>query len=51
MTIKVENIVAKGEIARFEQFLFCHYVFKKTSAAEASESVYMRERFNKRLFN
>ena len=25
-------------------FFFCHYVFKKTSAAEASESVYMRER-------
>ena len=23
---------------------FCHYVFKKPSAAEASESVYMRER-------
>ena len=36
---KVENIVAKGEIARF-----VHYVFKKSSAAEASESVYMRER-------
>ena len=28
--------MAKGEIA--------HYVFKKPSAAEASESVYMRER-------
>ena len=25
-------------------FFFCHYVFKKLSAAEASESVYMRER-------
>ena len=36
--LKVENIVAKGEIAR------CHYVFKKLSAAEASESIYMRER-------
>ena len=41
---QVENIVAKGEIARFVQFLFCHYVFKKPSAAEASESVCMRER-------
>ena len=46
----MENIVAKGEIARFEQFLvlsnffFCHYVFKKVSAAETSESVYMREK-------
>ena len=27
-------------------FFFCHYVFKKPSAAEASESVYMRERVN-----
>ena len=36
------NIVAKGEIACFKQFFFCHYVFKKPSAAEASESVYMR---------
>ena len=25
-------------------FLFCHYVFKKPSAAEASESVFMKER-------
>ena len=41
---KVENIVAKGEIACFVQFFSCHYVFKKLSAAEASESVYMKER-------
>ena len=27
-------------------FFLCHYVFKKPSAAEASESVYMRERVN-----
>ena len=39
--------MANGEIARFVQFLFfCHYVFKKPSAAEASENVYMRERVN-----
>ena len=25
-------------------FFFCHYVFKNPSAADASESVYMRER-------
>ena len=36
--------MSKGEIAR--NFFFCHYVFKKPSAAEASESVYMRERVN-----
>ena len=45
LRLKVENIVAKGEIARIEQFLLFHYVFKKLSAAEASGSVYMRERF------
>ena len=36
LCLKVENIVTKGEIACF--------VFKKLSAAEASERVYMRER-------
>ena len=44
----MENILAKGEIARFQQetsnYSFCHYVFKKLSAAEASESVCMGER-------
>ena len=28
------------------KFFFCHYVFKKPPDAEASESVYMRERVN-----
>ena len=42
--VKVEKIVAKGEIARYlSNFFFCHYVFKKPSAAEVSEKVYMRE--------
>ena len=37
--------MTKGEIAIFlSNFYFCHYVFKKPSVAEASESVYMRER-------
>ena len=42
---RVENIMAKGEIAHYEQFLLLpqHY-FQKLSAAEASESVCMRER-------
>ena len=40
----VENILAKGEIARFEQFLFLSQCFRKLSAAEVSESVYMWER-------
>ena len=43
MTKSGKNIVAKGEIALCN-FFFCHYVFKKPSAAEASECVYMRER-------
>ena len=30
-------------------FFFCHYVFKKPSAAEASESVYMRDRVNNNI--
>ena len=41
------NIVEKGEIARFEQFLLlslCFQKLKKPSAAERSESVYTRER-------
>ena len=33
---KVENTVAKGEIARFEQFLLLSKCFKKSSAAEVS---------------
>ena len=57
--LKVENIVAKGEIAHFVQlhvlcnFFFCHYVLKKLSAAEASESVFMRERvkYSVHLYN
>ena len=47
--LKVETIVAKGEIAHVEQFLFFHYVFKKLSAAEASESFYMREKIKRVL--
>ena len=41
---KVKNIVAKGEIARFEQFLLLANFFQRSSAAEASESVFMRGR-------
>ena len=41
---RVENIGSKGEIARFEKFLLSSQSFQKSSATEASESVYMRER-------
>ena len=33
---KVENIVAKGEMLVLSNFFLCHYVFEKSSAAEAS---------------
>ena len=39
VTLKeVENIEAKGEIARFEQFLLLSHCFQKSSAAKASET-------------
>ena len=41
---KVDNHVAKGEIACFEQFLLLTHCFQKFSAAEASESVCRWER-------
>ena len=34
----------KEKLLVLSNFFFCHYVFKKPSAEEASESVYMRER-------
>ena len=34
----------KEKLLILSNFYICHYVFKKLSAAEASESVYMRER-------
>ena len=42
---EVENIVAKGEIV-LSNFFLGHDVFKKLSAAEASESVCIWERVN-----
>ena len=44
ITDKVENIVAKGEVAHDEQFLLLPQYFQKSSAAEASENICMRER-------
>ena len=38
--------MAKGEIARFEQFHLWSLCFQKSSAAEASESIHMWERVN-----
>ena len=36
----------KEKLLVVSNFFFCHYVFKKLSATEAAESVYMRERVN-----
>ena len=36
----------KEKLLVLSNFFFCHYVFKKLSAAEASESVYVRKRDN-----
>ena len=36
----------KEKLLVLSNFFFCHYDVKKPSAAEASESVYMRERVN-----
>ena len=43
---KRENNVAKGEIARFEQFLHMLQCFQESSAADASKCVYRWERVN-----
>ena len=46
---RVEHIVRKGEIARFEQFQLWSQCFQKPSAAEASESVCIWERVDSHL--
>ena len=43
--------MGKGEIPCFEQFLLLSKCFQKSSAAEASESVYMWERIKHLLSN
>ena len=43
MTKKWKRLWQKEKLLVLSNFFFCHYVFKKPSAAEASESVYMRE--------
>ena len=38
---EIENILAKGEIAHHEQFHLLSQCFQKSSAAEASENIYI----------
>ena len=44
MTKSGKHCGKKEKLLVLSNFFFCHFVFKKLSAAEASESVYMRER-------
>ena len=39
----------KEKLIVLSNFIFCHYVDKKPSTAEASESVYMRERVKEEI--
>ena len=39
---KWKTLWQKEKLLVLSNFFFCHYVFKKPSAAEALESVYMR---------
>ena len=41
---KWKTLWQKEKLNVLWNFFFCHYIFKKLSAAAASESVYMRER-------
>ena len=43
---KWKTLCQKEKLLVLSNFFFCHYVFKKSSAAEVSKSVYMRERVN-----
>ena len=43
---RVENTVGKGEIARDEQFLLSHSVFKKTCPADRSKQGLVLKRVN-----
>ena len=49
MTKSGKHFWLKEKLLVLSNFFFCHYVFKKPSAAEASESVYMRERVKIKL--
>ena len=42
--LKWKTLLPKEKLLVLSNFFFCHYVFKKKSHAEVSESVYMRER-------
>ena len=44
---RVENIMTKGEIARFEQFFLLPECFQRLPAADESESFYKWERVKK----
>ena len=49
MTKSGKTLWQKEKLLVLSNFFFLHYVFKKPSAAEPSESVYMRERVIQRM--
>ena len=49
LSIRVENTVGKGEIARYEQFLLLPQYFQKACFARASEGVIVWEWVNETL--
>ena len=44
MTKSEKTLWQKENLLVLSNFFICHYVFKKPSAVEASESVYIREK-------
>ena len=44
--LKWKTLWQKEKFLVLINFFFCHYVFKKLSAKEVSESIYMRESDN-----
>ena len=43
---KKKTLWQKEKLLILSNFFFCHYIFKKLSAAEVSESIYITERVN-----
>ena len=50
MTKTGKTLWPKEKLLVLSNLSSCHYVFKKPSAAETSESVYMRERVKTDIF-
>ena len=51
LSVKVEKIVGKGEIARYEQFLLFPLVFQKLSVVDVSKCVSVGQRVKENFEN